>query len=258
MDNKIPNDSKKSLKRSVSLSINIPRALLWFSCMLELILISVLGIACATNFTCSEFLPGPGYLGSTQGYSKLLIIFCTFYSFILLFFYTLCYINFRLRLSELKKNVFIYVSIVSTISLPMIGLTNESIDIYTIPVPKLYNFSSSSFVISTFIATLMVYDELNRFKVTLKDNEKLYLVVLKAMVWTIRFLFGFCLLQWTLGYGSYKGMIFNQNLQSASEWGIFFVAAMLPFVFSKFFRDYNLDLLPSVTKKVLASGENLV
>ena len=166
-------ESQQRSQNSLSvLSINVSYFIFGLSIITQILIIGNLALACTTNFNCKSFLPSPGYLGCFRGHDRIFIVACTLYCFILSAFYLALYIQFRSRLSELRRNLLIGLSIISSASLPILGLTNEIIGNHILPISMIYSFSSSTFVISSAIITVIIYNEISNFHVSLKDNEK--------------------------------------------------------------------------------------
>jgi hypothetical protein len=140
-------------------------------------------------------------------------------------------------------------SITSVLCLITLGLTDEVIGVHFLPISKIYAFTSSSFVISSIIISALLYGEINKFKVSLKDCEKKTFVLLRIALICIGFLLVFDILQWKYAYSDWKGKIFNENSQAMCEWAIVVIAILLPPIYSKFFRDSNLSFMLKKEKK---------
>lgn len=225
--------------KNSSISLSTSKLLLLFSSLTFLLLFSNLSIACLTNFTCSKFIPSPGYLGCFRGYDRVFIVSCTLFSFTLPLFYGSAYINFRARLSEVKKKVFIALSVTSSICLPLLSLTDEVIGVHAIPLIKIYNLCSSCFIVSNLIICYLIYKEISNFQVSLKEYERKWLWVLRGILLIVILLILFDCLQWKYAYSEYHGEFFNENAQSKTEWLLTAIGLFLPPLFSVFFRDSN-------------------
>ncbi|OMJ69136.1 hypothetical protein SteCoe_33233 [Stentor coeruleus] len=235
----VPKSQKTEIQTN-SVSISTFIVLLFFSILTWILIIGNLLIGCLTNFSCFKFLPSPGYLGCFRGHDRLFIVGCTLYGFILPLFYSSAYTNFRPRLSELKKKMFIFLSICSSISLPILSLSDEVIDVHVLPVSFIYNFSSSTFVVSNLILTVLAYLELRNFYSALNDKEKKWYRFLQVVIFLIFFLVTLDFLQWKYSTSSIRNQILSENGQSVTEWCLVTIGIFLPVIFSLFFRDSNL------------------
>lgn len=232
--------SKKTEIHTNSLSISTFIVFLFFAIITWILIFGNLIIGCLTNFSCTKFLPSPGYLGCFRGHDRLFIVGCTLYGFILPLFYSSAYTNFRQRLSEFKKKVFIFLSICSSISLPVLSLSDEVIDVHVLPVSFIYNFSSSTFVVSNLILTILAYFELRNFYSALNDKEKKWYRFLQGVIFLMFLLIVLDFLQWKYSTSSIRNAILSENGQSVNEWCLVTIGIFLPVMFSMFFRDSNL------------------
>ena len=154
------------------ISIKISYLFIGFSIIMQVLMLTNIIFACATNFNCLIFFPSPGYLGCFRGHDRLFIAACTLYGFILAIFYIAVYLQFRSRLSEFKRNALVTLSIISSISLPILGLTDEVLGNHIIPIQEIYTLSIFTFVLSSAINTIIIYKEIKNSYVSLKENEK--------------------------------------------------------------------------------------
>ena len=224
------------------LKLSIYTVLVILTVLSFLLLFGNLTIACMTNFTCSRFIPSPGYLGCFRGHDRVFISACTLLSFTLAIFFTCTYINFSTRFSELKKNTFIILSFLSSLSLPALSLSDEVIAVHYLPLDTLYRLSSSTFVISSLILLILILQELEVHSVSLTQSEKKWYLVLKLQSLLLLSLIVFDILQWKYANSDFKGPIFNDNMQSKIEWVLLFLALLLPAFISKFFRESTMTI----------------
>lgn len=224
------------------LKLSIYAVLVILTVLSLLLLFANLTIACMTNFTCSRFIPSPGYLGCFRGHDRVFISACTLLSFTLSIFYTCTFINFSTRFSELKKNTFIILSFLSSLSLPILSLSDEVIAVHYLPLDIIYRLASSTFVISSLILLVLILQELEVHSVSLTQSEKKWYFILKLQSILLFSLLVFDLLQWKYANSDFKGPIFNDNMQSKVEWVILFLALILPAFISKFFRESTMTI----------------
>lgn len=226
-----------------AISISTSRLLLASSVISFWSILGNLLIACSTNFNCNAFIPSPGYLGCFRGHDRLFIAGCTFSSFALGLFYTAAYIQLRPRLSLLSQNIFILLSTFSSISLSLLALSDEVVGIHLLPVTKIYAFSCSTFVISSVILAALIYKEINNLYDSLRTSEKIWLWVLRAVLFAIGTLAVIAIVAWKYSYSSLSEKVFNSNVQSISEWGATSLSIFLPYIYSKLFRNSTLSFL---------------
>lgn len=224
---------------SPSLTFNTYKVLFCHSTLTILLLLGNLALACGTNFSCSKFLPSPGYLGCFRGHDRVFIASCTLASMTLPLFFTSTYINFNNRFSEVKKKTFIILSTITCISLSTLSLFDEVISVNYFPIEKIYRFSSSSFFVSSVILTLIIFNELLILQVSLKSSEKKWFLALKFLLFLLSALLTFDLILWKYAVWDNKSIL-NENTQSLTEWSILTLSTFIPPFLSKFYRESNL------------------
>ena len=145
----------------------------------------------------------------------------------------------------------VFTSIVSVLCLPVSSLSDEVIGVHFLPVARIYAFTSSSFVISCFVLAGLLYQEIHKYRAALKDDEKKRFVALTVLMSLVGVLIVFDLFQWKFAYSDWKGTVFNENVQSETEWLILTTSIGLPIVFSKFFRESNINFMLKKHKKII-------
>lgn len=92
-----------------------------------------IGIACATNFYCTIFLPTFSYLGCFRGHDRVFIVTCTYFALVLPITYIGGHLHFRSVASNIKRGVMAIFGIISCVSLPVLALVNEVNGVHLLP-----------------------------------------------------------------------------------------------------------------------------
>jgi hypothetical protein len=224
------------------LKINISLVLFILTVLATLILFGNLTVACFTNFTCSKFIPSPGYLGCFRGHDRVFIAGCTLSSFTLPIFYLSTFINFSNRFSEVKKKSFVILACLSSFSLPVLSLSDEVISFHYLPIEFIYRFFSSTFVVASFMILMLIMNEMQILQVSLTESEKKWYLFLKGVVVFLVVLICFDFMQWKYATSDFKGFLLNEKMQSQVEWLILFLSLFLPSFISRFFRESTLTI----------------
>ena len=206
-------------------------------------------LACATNFTCSVFLPTLTYLGCFRGHDRLFIAAATYYGTVLPLVFIGGYSNFKPVMSETQRNVMLKLGLVLSAVLPLIAITDEVNGVHIIPLEPVNNALSIFFIMGSFTWVYFGFRSIQKMSESFNENEKFWYKVLRGIVIVLIGMVIVTIIEWKFCYSQYSGEWVNEHIESICEWIIMIIFIVLPTVFCQFYRGFSLSFTVESSNK---------
>lgn len=186
-----------------------------------------LALGCKYVFTCDFFTPSPHYLGSFLGFNRFYVLSFVLLSITLGLTYLGACLKFSNRCNKVESLILKGVGVFTTISIPIISLTNEFNAAHVVPFDRIYSVLSYLTFIANIAWIWVFYSKASKI-----PSDKL---AVNLCSWVFGAILALTVFVAAQRYWNYKknNWIINTTLWSVSEWGLMtLVVIFLPFVAS--------------------------
>jgi len=227
--------SSETRRGKLILKVNFQRLIPWLSLVMLALVYANIGLACSTNFMCSNYLPSLLYLGNFRGHDRLFIVACTYYSLVLALLYLGTHLSFSGVLPRFVRLFSGALGGISCISLPLLALADEVNGVYPFPIVSVRDFLCLVFLWANFLWLLIAYFSLYKMAEAYNSQEAKWFGFFKVL-FTLCVCFGIFL----YSQGSLDESL-DTNSRSFVEWGLLTAGVAFPAVIAQLCRGYVLS-----------------
>ena len=221
--------------------LNVPKLIIYLCVLMLIATLANIILACATNFSCGQFLPTLNYLGCFRGHDRVYIVTCTYFACVLAIFFIGAYLRFKTLASKEMNIIITGLSCLITLILPLVALTDEVNGVHYLPLETIQVFLANLFTILSIMWTVLSYRVISRHSNALNSDETAWLLRLRVMIIYMSVMIVVLLIERQFCYSEYANAFLNEQAESVVEWILVCNGILMPIFFAQFFRRFNIS-----------------
>lgn len=221
--------------------LNVPKLIIYLCILMLIGTLTNITLACATNFSCGQFLPTLNYLGCFRGHDRVYIVTCTYFACVLAIFFVGAYLRFKTLASKEMNIIISGLSFLITVILPLVAVTDEVNGVHYLPLETIQVFLANLFTILSIIWAILAYRVISKSSNALNSDETTWLLRLRVLMIYMTIMFVVLLIERQFCYSAYANSFINETVESVVEWVLVCGGIITPIFFAQFFRRYYIS-----------------